>query len=181
MSSFDRQQLLLLRALDEAHRTYYETEVFSGPSLHFHLKSLEAARHHDFERFVECVYAMLASWGMHRMGPGGSKMRNFANFQSSMRSVWSIALPLQNATPSNLGESDWRSLKTVFSGICCMESGTSLVGNSKVLAHLVPNLVPPVDREYTLKFWVGHGQITTGIEIEWNKLRDILEGFFVID
>jgi len=46
------------------------------------------------------------------------------------------------------------------------------------MAHLLPNLVTPVDREYTLKFLFGRGDITNGIDIEWKKLRQVLEGFF---
>lgn len=146
--------------------------------MHFHLRSLEAARAQDFERFAEYVYAVLASWGMHRMGPGGSKMREFEEFRASLQVVWPAALRLQDKTPGNLNESDWPDLKTVFCGIRCMASGTSLVGNSKVMAHLLPHLIPPVDREYTLKFLFGNGQIRNGIEVEWKKLVQILEGFF---
>ena len=175
---FDDQQNRLLAALAAAHDTYYRAEVFGGPSLHFHLRSLEAARAQDFERFVEYVYAVLASWGMHRMGFGGSKMREFGEFYSSLRLVWPIALQLHEKTPSSLGASDWSSLRAVFCGIRCMASGTSLVGNSKVMAHLLPKLIPPVDREYTLKFLFRHGRITNGIEVEWKKLVQILNGFF---
>jgi hypothetical protein len=57
-------------------------------------------------------------------------------------------------------------------------TGTSLVGNSKVFAHLLPNLVPPVDREYTLTFLFGNKQITNDLQGEWGKLRQILQGFF---
>ena len=158
--------------------TYYRAAVFGGPSLHFHLRSLELARAQEFERFTESVYAVLASWGMHRMGPGGSKMREFDEFHSSLRVVWPLALQLQEKTPSSLGDADWSSLKAVFCGIRCMESGTSLVGNSKVMAHLLPKLIPPLDREYTLKLLFGHGQITNGVEVEWKKLVQILSGFF---
>jgi hypothetical protein len=59
-----------------------------------------------------------------------------------------------------------------------MATGTSLVGNSKVLAHLLPNLVPPVDREYTLTFLFGNKQITNDLQGEWLKLKQILQGFF---
>jgi hypothetical protein len=174
---FDDQQNRLLTALDGAHDAYYRAELFGGPSLHFHLKTLEAARAQDFERFVEHVYAVLPSWGMHRMG-GGPKMHEFSEFHSSMRVVWPIALQLQEKTPSSLDESDWTSLRTVFCGIRCMASGTSLIGNSKVMAHLLPRLIPPVDREYTLNFLFRHNRITNGIEIEWKKLVQILDGFF---
>jgi hypothetical protein len=85
---------------------------------------------------------------------------------------------VQDKTPGNLNEADWSDLKTIFSGIRCMASGASLVGNSKVMAHLMPHLIPPVDREYTLKFLFGNGQITNGIDVEWKKLAQVLEGFF---
>ena len=175
---FDDQQNCLLAALDEAHDAYYRAAVFAGPSLHFHLKTLEAARAKDFERFAESVYAVLASWGMHRMGPGGSKMREFGEFQESLQGLWPIALQIRDKTPNSLGAGDWASLRTMFCGIRCMASGTSLVGNSKVMAHLVSNLIPPVDREYTLKFLFRHGQIVNGIDDEWKKLEQILTGFF---
>jgi hypothetical protein len=54
---FDNQRDSLLGALDTAHNAYYRVEVFGGPSLHFHLRSLEAARAQDLERFAEYVYA----------------------------------------------------------------------------------------------------------------------------
>jgi hypothetical protein len=175
---FEDQRNRLLAALDEAHEAYYRAEIFGGPSLHFHLRSLAAARAQDFERFAEYVYGVLASWGMHRMGPGGSKMREFEEFRTSLEVVWPVALRLQERAPSHLNETDWADLKTIFCQIRCMASGTSLVGNSKVMAHLLPNLIPPVDREYTLKFLFRNGQITNGVEVEWKKLVQILEGFF---
>jgi hypothetical protein len=159
---FEDQRKRILSALDPAHDAYYRAETFGGPSLHFHLRSLEAARTQDFERFAEYVYAVLASWGMHRMGPGGSKMRDFEEFRVSLQVVWPAARRLQAKTLSNLYEPDW----------------SDLVGNSKVMAHLLPQLIPPVDREYMLKFLFRNSQITNDIEVEWKKLVQTLEGFF---
>jgi hypothetical protein len=175
---FDDQRARLLATLDGAHDAYYREVIFGGPSLHFHLRALEAAQAGDFERFVEYLYAVLASWGMHRMGPGGSKMREFDEFHGSLRIVWPIALQLRDKVPSALNDSDWSTLREVFCRIRCMASDTSLVGNSKVMAHLLPNLIPPIDREYTLKFLFRHGRIANGIEVEWKKLEQILSGFF---
>jgi hypothetical protein len=146
--------------------------------VYFHLRSLQAAREQDFERFAEYVYATLASWGMHRMGPGGSKMGDFEEFRSSLRDIWPAAMLLQPRTPGSLTECDWATLKAIFCGIRCMASGTSLVGNSKVMAPLLPNLIPPVDRAYTLTFLFKRDRIKNGKELEWNTLVQILQGFF---
>jgi hypothetical protein len=96
---FDNQRNSLLGALDTAHDAYYRAEVFGGPSLHFHLRGLEAARSQDFERFAEYVYAVLASWGMHRMGPGGSKMREFEGIPEfiASRLASSLTSPREDA------------------------------------------------------------------------------------
>ena len=32
-------------------------------------------------------------------------------------------------------------------------SNSYIVGNSKTLAHIIPNLVPPIDRQYTIRFF----------------------------
>ena len=59
-----------------------------------------------------------------------------------------------------------------------MVSGTFLVGNSKVMAHALPNLVAPVDRQDTLRFLFGRTSITNHLEREWEKLQTILRDFF---
>jgi hypothetical protein len=175
---FDSHRERLVEALDAAHAAYYQAAVFGGPSLYFHRKALDAGKEGDFDRFVDSVYALLAAWGMHRMGRGGSKMREFDEFQASLKPVWPLVLRLQQVPPENLGETDWRELRKIFTAIRCMASGTSLVGNSKVMAHAIPNLVPPIDREYTLKFLFGRGNITNDIDAEWAKLQTILRHFF---
>jgi hypothetical protein len=168
----------LLETLELAHAAYYQAETFGGPSLYFHQKALEAASIPNLDRFAECVYATLASWGMHRMGQGGSKMCDFGPFYDSLKAGWPLVLALRSKHPKELTVADWSSLQALFGGIKCMQTATLLVGNSKVLAHALPNLVPPVDREYTLKFLYGRGHIRNNLTIEWKKLEEILRGFF---
>ena len=43
---------------------------------------------------------------------------------------------------------------------------TLLVANSKALHHLLPGLVPPIDRNYTLRFFVGRPHIYRGWDAE---------------
>jgi len=38
-----------------------------------------------------------------------------------------------------------------------MNTSVGLVGNSKVLAHIFPELLSPIDREYTMQFVNGFG------------------------
>jgi hypothetical protein len=175
---FETQREHLLQSLDVAHAAYYRAETFGGPSLYFHVRALEAAKDADFGRFVESAYALLVAWGMHRMGRGGSKMREFEDFKASLKPLWPVLLRLQQVMPENLDEAGWQEIREVFCGIRCMSTRTSLVGNSKVMAHALPNLVAPVDREYTLRFLFGNTNITNHLEWEWEKLQMILRDFF---
>jgi len=112
------------------------------------------------------------------MGPGGSKMRDFDEFAASLRAVWPLVVKLQGTLPHDLANHHWDDLATMFAEIKAMASSTSLVGSSKVMAHALPKLVAPVDRQYTLTLLFGNGQIRNDKQEEWTKLRQILEHFF---
>ena len=90
---FKIHQERLLQSLDEAHAAYYRAETFSGPSLHFHIRALEA-RSLDVRGFAESAYALLTAWGMHRMGRGGPKMLEFEPFEASLKSTLAHSVKL---------------------------------------------------------------------------------------
>jgi hypothetical protein len=160
------------------HEKYYAVKNFGGPSLYFHLRALEMAGK-DYDRCLEYIYAVLTSWGMHRMGSGGSKMQPFEIFQASMLRLREPIALAKLIRHEAVTEEDWAVLREIFAGIRVMASETRIVGNSKVMAHLLPNIVPPIDREYTLKFLKGNGMIRNGIDHEWPLMRRIIEGFFI--
>ena len=80
--------------------------------------------------------------------------------------------------PGVSSRSSWGELKELFSLIKAMRTTSALVGVSKILAHALPNLVPPVDREHTLTFLRGGGGVPTASKRQWELLRELLEGFF---
>lgn len=168
----------ILDNLEAAHAKYYTDDETPGPGLHFHVRSLDAWKRRDREAFSEYIYAALTAWGMHRLGKNGPKMAEYPEFYNSICAVWDRALELRDKTPGMLTEMDWGGLEAVFKGLHCMKSATRLVGHSKVMAHLLPNLVAPVDRNYTLLFLFGYTGITNDIDGEWQLLRQILQEFF---
>ena len=80
--------------------------------------------------------------------------------------------------PGAMSEADWSTLRQIFSGLKIMASSTSLVGNSKVMHHMLPNIVPPIDREYTLRYLYGATTIANDVDKEWRTMREIMSGFF---
>jgi hypothetical protein len=169
----------LLEHADQYHRQFYQKQTFFGPSLHFHRRALQSWKADDLEPCLELIYATLTSWGMHRMGKGGSKMKSLEEFAGSILPLVPQIQQARAFTPANMREEDWQLLRSIFVATEVMASQTKIVGNSKVMAHLMPNIIPPIDREYTLKFLTGHKNIKNDLEAEWKWMRVIIEKLFI--
>lgn len=156
-------------------------ELFTGPSLYFHLRTLDVLHSHpdpisaiSDRSFVELLYATLTAWGMHRMGPGGAKLVEFEIFQNGLhvvtRQLQEIqTLRLADIAPIDLpGVTDhvWQTLNRLTVGT----GNTKLVAGSKTLHHLLPELVPPIDREYTLRFFFHHKTLNQGDEVAFKEM-----------
>jgi hypothetical protein len=136
--------------------------LFGGPSVHFHVRAIERRRTHESVRsaladdeLLELIYAMLAPWGMHRMGPTGAKLVDFATFCERIRRQRMILEELESFVITDLDDSNavadtiWRAV----SDARVSASATQVVAGTKTLHHLLPDLIPPVDREYTIRFF----------------------------
>lgn len=150
-------------------------DVFQGPSRYFHLKALErrsvapspAALLQD-ERFLEYVYAVLPSWGMHRMGAQAAKVPAFDIFaralcacESQIENLWHRDITeLAADKVDEVGEQLWEIIARLRSST----SGSRLVSGSKTLHHVLPALMPPIDREYTFRFFTGQTMLSRSEE-----------------
>lgn len=178
MRTYQQQIDDLLANREAYHERYYAAKTFRGPSLYFHRRALEMADE-DYGRSLEYIYAVLVSWGMHTMGANGPKMREFEVFRAGMEKIESDVRLARQIQPSAMTEADWGLLERIFKGVDVMETGARLVGNSKVMAHLLPNIIPPIDRSYTLTYLHGHMTLPSSLDGEWRKMRRILAGFFI--
>ena len=169
----------ILSNAENYHDAYYKAETFRGPSLYFHERALATRYDPASLTHLEYVYATLASWGMHRMGRGGSKMRSFEVFSQSVQTLKGRVAEAQTFHFREMSEIKWAVIKEIFCGVKVMASGTSLVGNSKVMHHMTPNVIPPIDREYTLRFLRGNTTIKNDLETEWLTMKEIISQFFI--
>jgi hypothetical protein len=169
----------ILENAEKYHSDYYKAETFHGPSLYFHQRALETRQNPLSIIHLEYVYATLSSWGMHRMGERGSKMQGFDTFRRSILALKSRISEAQKFAFCDMNDSKWTTIEEIFKGINVMASGTSLVGNSKVMHHMLPNIVPPIDREYTLQYLRGNKNIKNDLDNEWQLMKEILSYFFM--
>jgi hypothetical protein len=143
--------------------SYYEREMdFPKSSYHFHKRVLEIIRKGRYEElftnmyFLDLVYATLATWGLDRMD-GKARLVDFDIFRKSIEDNSTILQELSKFKLNMINGDDEERIKNklaiLYENLKVMESKAKLVGVSKALHHLLPDLVPPVDRKYTLKFF----------------------------
>ena len=77
----------VLKNTTQYHAKYYSVKTFGGPSLYFHRRALGFSGKVNAVIRNELIYAVLTSWGMHRMGRNGSKMQPFDVFEKSVQSL----------------------------------------------------------------------------------------------
>jgi hypothetical protein len=144
--------------------------AFPGPSLYFHLRAIERRRAHqavssllDDRLFLEYVYAVLPAWGMHRMGRQAAKVGDFTQITTALKEktpaleqLW----PLRITALSEQAALDAAALVwEVIAYIKVSTSQTQIVAGSKFLHHVLPDLVPPIDRRYTFRFFTGRQRV----------------------
>ena len=153
------------------HDQYYKETGFTGPSLHFHIRALELKNPEK----IEFVYAALTAWGMHRMGKKGAKLNNFDVFEKSINDCESIFRKLDNTKLEDSSGLEFDRIKDLFDTLNPMASGFKIVGVSKVLAHYIPDIIAPIDRQYTFQF-LNQKKGKTTPPLNWDEyelLREI--------
>lgn len=144
--------------------------IFTGPSVHFYERTVrmvrQAASLRDLaqsETFYDYVYATLTAWGMHRMGERvAAKLTDFLTFQASLRSFLNEVDDLKETSVCKLTEKETETLTKRLARLIekpgITASGAPLVANMKTLHFVLPDLVPPIDRRYTCRFFFGRTQ-----------------------
>jgi hypothetical protein len=153
----------LIKNFREYIELFKTNNPFSGPSEYFYINkiiSITKKENYDTvftQEFIEYIYATLASWGMHRMGPEnkGAKMNDFDSFKDCIMQNKNKIMKLKNFKINTIETddviSDVNELYLSFWPL--MKSNSKLVATSKVMHFLLPHLIPPMDREYTMDFF----------------------------
>lgn len=159
-------------ALDRFEKAVKQEGLFGGPSIYFHRKTRcmldqrlqltgcperALADCIEDQAFLESLYATLTAWGLHRMGPKQGQLVDFASFAATFRSRKDQICSQSNR---RIEELEARSVGGVAGALWGMIEGLNIgyaeakiVRGAKALHHLLPDLIPPIDREYTLKFF----------------------------
>jgi hypothetical protein len=84
-------------------------------------------------------------------------MKKFSVFKQSLISQIDRLSKFRGLKMSESNEEQYCSyldnLKATYESLHVSESNSMLVANSKTLAHILPHLIPPIDRQYTIRFF----------------------------
>ncbi len=146
------------------------TALFTGPSFYFHEKTLSRRRSEGLASVLEddlwfdYLYATLTAWGLHRMGPGNTKLRDIEELRTSVRAQAAALETLEDLRITSLTEKEASSIApqvwAILTALKVSVAKAQLVANSKALHHLLPGLVPPIDREYTFRFFYSRTMLS---------------------
>jgi hypothetical protein len=142
-------------------KSYEEFRSFGGPSVYFHEQCLHAATDAFLSlRHVEMLYATLAAWGMHRMGDPDAtktKLTDWDEFQGSIVDQRTGLEQFRSVRMLGVSERDYSdavvALKPHYRAFKLSVSAATVVVNSKALFHMFPEFIPPIDRQYTVRFF----------------------------
>ncbi len=134
---------------------------FGGPSIYFHIQAIKEQENNFLsDRHIEMTYATLASWGMHKMGDPTftkAKLVSFSNFKNSIIRQKEDFEKLRdfkiNSCTTFEYESYINQLEKIYYNLQVSISDATIVANSKTLAHILPDIIPPLDRQYSIRFF----------------------------
>jgi len=141
-----------------------------SPARYFHIKTINRLRAIGLESvfddslFFDYLYATLATWGMDTRG---AILPGFQSFLSGVCENRERIIGLSNQSLATLSEQEntdaiitvIRNIWEILPNMKVSQKKSQLVAGSKTLHHLLPDLVPPIDRRYTLDFFFGRKTI----------------------
>lgn len=152
-----------------------ENEFDAGSSKYFYERVIEVQGKNSFEEnledevFLEYLYACLVAWGLER---GNQRLISFQEFQEQVSEVKEELIFLNQFEIFDLEDEQDRKqitekLAEVFNSLDLKEDTNSkVVANSKLLHFLLPELVPPMDRENTGNIYsLGDGSLDDFLKV----------------
>ena len=179
--NFRNKSCFLSKRAAHLHRAFVPSTT-SGPELYFHLRCLQFWKNMNdglvTRGHAECLYALLVAWGMISRK---ARMEPFEQFFKSLRANRKSIAKLSRRSLLRVRDADWRHLRPLWDTLVVTNTNSSyqLVGRSKVLAHLMPQWLAPIDRAHTLKFLTKSTSITSSHEGQWILFREIHEKLFL--
>ena len=152
----------LISGFGDYVQTYDDSVPFTGQQLALHRKTIALRREAgsvraavEDEQYVASLRQTLQAWSIGRRA---SRLVSEEEFVAALRAVVPRLEPLELLTidatdlPGDLADQFWFAIESL--GV--VTNKAKLVAGTKTLHHLLPDLVPPMDRAWTGTFFQFH-------------------------
>jgi hypothetical protein len=107
-------------------------------------------------RFTDALHRTLKAWGL---GLRQSRLRPLPRFEAALQAAAPSIVALESGRIDDEAldvEQTTTALWSLIERLDIVENDAPLVGGTKALHHFLPDLLPPMDRTYTQKFFRWH-------------------------
>lgn len=129
--------------------------------------------------FFSLVYKTLCAWNMNQRA---AKLKSASKLADAVRGFAKEVECLCNYHFEKLHEEDLSNalslLEPIFVGLKPMDSASQLVGTTKLLHFILPQLVMPMDRKFTMNFFYGHSIYSSDVKEEFKTFKNIYFKFY---
>ena len=164
------------RALKETDENYRPLE----PGSYLYRKILKYPLEEKFsDEFIELLYVTLAAWNMNSRG---AKLQDYERFKDSIYKTKNLFIELNRYSLKDINDQKVRDVlnKLFFESDLVAEGKPPLVTFSKTLHFMLPNLIGPIDRKYTLQFFYQNTNVPKSLERQFERFMEIEEKYNAI-
>jgi hypothetical protein len=181
------QVIELITEFDIFIKAFDQIRPFSARKVETHLETLKLVRAAskptnvlDNDLWFQKLLPTLEAWGMDARG---ATLLNLSTVRSSFISLRPQLVEIQDyrlidipiSRVFSIGRQIWNIVNKLEVGA----QATRLVANSKALHHLFPDLIPPIDRKYTISFFYGRPEALQA-KTQQDKFEDMWPAFHKI-
>lgn len=172
----------LLKCAEFANKYYRQGDkgfLYYKKVIGFHKKYGDINKLLENDDFFETLYETLKAWNMNQRG---ARLKTLTDIKRSILNLKLDICELYDYELSILRNSQLKKilnkLKKIFLNLQPMQSKTQIVGTSKLMHFLLPNLVMPIDRTYTLKFLSPNSNSWKDINAEFDEFKKVFLTFY---
>ena len=152
----------LCRNFDDYLAEFKGSQMNSEKYMSWHKKTIDlrkdlggTANSIDSDEYMRSLYDTLDAWGMNSQG---AEMKEYPEFVKSVRKYRDDIALLDEVRVAQIDANiTWRLWRIIW-GMWLSQTGSPTVTGAKALHHLLPRLLPPIDRRYTRRFFRYSGQ-----------------------
>jgi len=129
------------------------------------------------DKFIELIYTTLIAWNMNQRG---AKLSDFNTFKQSLLEHEKTIKLLEINRIDKLSDINGLQeiIKSLFINLQLVaKDKPKLVTFSKTLHFFLPNLLMPIDRTYTIKFFYNNTNVPQGDDSQFAMYFDIFKQF----